>query len=145
MTRPSYTIGHLAKTLGLPTSTLRYYERRGLLLPSSRTSSNYRLYDDATLARVRFIRSAQEIGFTLDDVQTLLAFDDGTSCPCENVRELLEQRLTEIDQKLRVLRQIRKSVKSAISLCEQTESSGQCGVLTRIGSEETGKNSSKPR
>ena len=66
------TIGELARTMQIAASTIRYYERIGLLVPDERSGGNYRLYSEASLRRLRFIRSAQSIGFTLDDVQSLL-------------------------------------------------------------------------
>ncbi len=67
-----FTIGELAKSAKVPTSTVRYYEREGILKPSGRSASNYRLYSQEDLYRLRFIRSAQATGFTLADVTVLL-------------------------------------------------------------------------
>lgn len=72
-----YTIGELAEEVGVPTSTLRYYERSGLVSPDGRTSGNYRIYGAAAVERVRFIRAAQATGFTLEDIARLLDFKDG--------------------------------------------------------------------
>ena len=68
----TYTIGRLAKVAEVPVSTVRYYEQRGLLRPESRTESNYRIYGPASLRRLRFIRVAQETGFTLEDIVLLI-------------------------------------------------------------------------
>ena len=82
------TIGELAGAGGVPTSTIRYYERERLLQPSSRSPSNYRLYSAADLERLRFIRAAQATGFTLHDVSKLLR-----PAPCGSVQRLIEERL----------------------------------------------------
>ncbi len=66
------TIGELAKAAGVPTSTVRYYERAGILRPSGRSAGNYRVYSKSELERLRFIRAAQATGFTLDDIKSLL-------------------------------------------------------------------------
>ena len=67
------TIGRLAEQAGVPVSTVRYYERRGLLAPEERSPSRYRLYGPAVLRRLRFIRAAQRSGFTLEDIRRILA------------------------------------------------------------------------
>ncbi len=72
-----FTIGALARAAEIAVTTVRYYERIGLLVPDDRSSGNYRLYSPASLRRLKFIRAAQSIGFTLDDVQALLGAQDG--------------------------------------------------------------------
>ena len=81
----TYTIGQLARAAALPTSTVRYYERQGLLQPARRAENNYRVYRHDMLQRLRFIRAAQATGFTLDDVRTLLALCDGKG-PSDRLR-----------------------------------------------------------
>ena len=78
-----YTIGELAKAADVASSTLRYYERRGLVEPDNRSEGNYRLYGPETLERVRFIRAAQATGFTLDDVAMLLDVRVAANAACE--------------------------------------------------------------
>lgn len=82
-----YTIGGLARGAGVPTSTVRYYERHGLLTSEARSRGNYRLYGPAALERLRFVRSAQAAGFTLSDITLLLRFRDGDPAPCQDVYE----------------------------------------------------------
>ncbi|MCI0657218.1 MAG: MerR family transcriptional regulator, partial [Acidobacteria bacterium] len=79
------TIGQLAKEAGVPTSTVRYYERSQILQPEGRTQGNYRIYGPGALERLRFIRAAQSHGFTLDDIESLFAFRDGGTAPCKEV------------------------------------------------------------
>ena len=74
------TIGRLASTSGVPATTLRYYEREGLLAATDRSRSGYRLYDEAAVGRLSFIRSAQAVGFTLNDIRELLQLDQDSSC-----------------------------------------------------------------
>ena len=101
-----YTIGRLAKAAGIPTSTVRYYERRGILRAVSRTGHNYRKYDARSLSRLRFIRAAQDTGFSLDDIGALLALRDGDSEACGNVRQIISNRLTAIREQIEQLQQI---------------------------------------
>ena len=89
--RNKLTIGELANAAGVPSSTVRYYERAGLLRASARSASNYRLYSEQDLQRLRFIRAAQATGFTLLDVTQLLR-----PAACGKVQDLIEERLKEI-------------------------------------------------
>ena len=86
-------IGAVAKATGLATSALRYYEQEGLLAPTMRSGAGYRLYDGKAVERVRFIRSAQGVGFNLDDIRTLLDPEQqGTGSRQADVQSLLERR-----------------------------------------------------
>src|SRR5215210_7214107 len=80
-------IGEVAEAAGLGVETLRFYERRGLLGRPRRTESNYRVYDEVVLERLAFIRRAQSIGFSLDEIQTIIAESEGGQLPCRPVRE----------------------------------------------------------
>ena len=127
-----YTIGQLAKTVGVPTSTLRFYERIGLLKPSSRSGANYRLYADRDLERVRFIRAAQATGFTLDDVAALLDHLDRSAEPCREVQVLIDHRLAEIRQRVADLRHVEHVLHSMRDNCRRTEVAGRCEVLDQL-------------
>ena len=82
MREGEYTISQLATAAGIPTTTMRYYERVGLIEPEDRSAGNYRLYTDDSLRKVKFIRAAQGTGFTLDDIRQLLAAEDGRIPRC---------------------------------------------------------------
>ncbi len=122
------TIGQVAKTLDVPISTLRYYERKGLLPPTDRSRSGYRMYDEAAVERLAFIRSAQAVGFTLEDIRELLRLDEDTSC--KEVQGLLERRLAEVKTKLVDLNRVRAALSAALATCR--ESRRGCGVLTNL-------------
>ncbi|MBK8269351.1 MAG: heavy metal-responsive transcriptional regulator [Planctomycetes bacterium] len=127
----SMTIGQVAGAMGVAATTLRYYEREGLLSPSGRSRAGYRLYDDRTVERLRFIRSAQAIGFALDDIRRLLELDDVGSSACRsNVQLLLERRLAEIDRKLSDLKYVRSMLARALNRCRA--SAGECAVLREL-------------
>ena len=127
-----YTISQLAQAVGVPTTTLRYYERAGLLAPEGRSGGNYRLYSDESLQRLRFIRAAQAIGFTLDDVKTLLGSQQGCTPPCSEVQNLIEDRLSEIEERLKDLRQVQRVLKNALQKCRTTEQDGCCHVVESL-------------
>lgn len=123
----SLTIGQLADGAGVPASTVRYYERAGLLRPSARSASNYRLYSSEDLHRLRFIRAAQATGFSLDDIRELLR-----PAPCGRVQARIEGRLGEVAGRIRELQHVRRVLEAALAVCRQHEQSGRCGVLDSI-------------
>lgn len=130
MTQQTYTIGHLAKAADVPISTVRYYEQRGLLRPERRTESNYRMYGAASLRRLRFIRIAQQTGFTLEDIALLLRLRDGaTGNNCKQVETLVDQRLGHITEQLRELRRVQRVLKSTLDWCRNPRVEGRCRVL----------------
>ena len=135
-----YTIGQLSQAADVPTSTVRYYERVGLLQPDGRSSGNYRAYSPAALKRLRFIRAAQATGFTLYDVTALLSLRDGETAPCQEVQSLIEERLADATQRLKDLQHVQKVLKASLKLCREAEDSGRCHViddLTEVSSTHT--------
>lgn len=129
-----YTIGQLARAVGVPTSTVRYYERIGLLQPSGRSGGNYRLYTDASRTRLRFIRAAQATGFSLADVETLLSLQAGETAPCQEVQQLIEARLAETAQRLHDLRHMQRVLTTSLQVCHEAEQSGRCQVMDDLTS-----------
>jgi len=129
-----FTISQLAKQADIPTTTVRYYERIGLVEPEDRSHGNYRLYGSDSLKKLRFIRAAQAIGFTLEDVKSLLADDDGETPTCGSVQGLIEDRLADVEQRLKDLRHVRKVLKSALEQCHQQKKSDCCHVVEGLRS-----------
>ena len=123
------TIGELAAAAGVPRSTIRYYERTRLLSPSARSPSNYRLYSQGDLERLRFIRAAQATGFTLHDVTKLLR-----PAPCGSVQRLIEGRLVEVTTRMKELRHVQKVLRTALEECRDHEMSGRCKVVDDLSS-----------
>ena len=121
-TYTTYTIGRLAAAAGVPTSTVRFYERRGLLTPDARSAGgNYRRYGDAALRRLRFIRAAQATGFSLKGVQELLELAYGDGPPCDDVLSLANKRLAEVRQKIKELRAVERLLAGAVDNCCRTD------------------------
>lgn len=127
-----YTISQLARAAGVPTTTVRYYERVGLVQPEERSAGNYRLYSNASLERLRFIRAAQAIGFTLDDVHSLLTAPDASDRACQKVQTLIEARLADIAERLKDLQHVQQVLRTALSRCRAREGSGVCHVLETL-------------
>ena len=125
------TIGRAAKAAGVPATTLRYYEREGLLDAPVRTTAGYRMYDDQAVERLRFIRAAQAVGFTLDDIRTLLRLDSADSCG--DVQKLLERRIGEVDRKMAELRFVRMALGKALKQCEKSDR--DCPILMSLSTQ----------
>ncbi len=119
-----FTIGELARSAGVPTSTVRYYEREGIVRPAGRSVSNYRLYSQADVDRLRFIRAAQATGFTLKDVTELLR-----PAPCGKVQGLIEHRLESVAERMRELRHVQRVLRRSLDECHNHERSGRCRVI----------------
>jgi MerR family mercuric resistance operon transcriptional regulator len=125
----AYTIGQLAHATGVPTSTVRYYERIGLLSPEGRTAGNYRLYDEEALKRLHFIRAAQVTGFTLEDITALLQLQDATPDACQDVQTLIKARLGDLEQRMADLRHVQRVLKTTLKRCQETQWQGRCHIL----------------
>lgn len=119
------TIGHIAGSVGVATSTLRYYEREGLLKPTGRSDAGYRLYDPASVERLRFIRTAQGVGFALEDIKAMLALDARTSC--KKVQRVIEDRLAEVAGRVAELKSVERTLKAALKRCRGSRKG--CPVL----------------
>ena len=132
-------IGELARLANVSIDTVRYYERRKLLPRAHRSAGGYRLFSSDTVARVEFIKQGQELGFSLDEISGLLA--TGGAEECRRVSELIQAKLTEVDQKLKNMRQFRKTLAEHFSKCKvELESKGtnaSCPVLIEITPAET--------
>lgn len=101
-----FRIGEAARRTGLSRHTLRYYESVGLIR-SRRNGSGYRLYDAAALARLRFIRRAAELGFSLNEIKELIRLRDAGQEPCEQVKEWLDEKIRRIEAQIRALDELR--------------------------------------
>jgi len=127
-----FTIGQLGREVQIPASTVRYYERIGLLEPEDRSQGNYRLYGQASLSRLQFIRAAQAIGFTLDDIQALLGPENGSLPSCNDVQELIHQRLDDIGRRLKDLQHAQSVLKISLRKCRQSKRAGCCHVIEAL-------------
>lgn len=128
------TIGQLAKATGTAVETVRYYEKIGLLPKAARTAGNYRSYGNAEVSRLSFIRRARDLGFSLDQVRTLLSLADDRERPCTEVDILARQHLDAVDQKITDLTALRNELSGLIVQC----GSGlvaDCRIIEALGPE----------
>ena len=112
----SLKVSELADRAGVSADTVRYYEKEGLLHEPERTESGYRQYDEVAVDRLHFIRGAQTLGLRLGDIKELLAIRDRGACPCGHTRQMLEKRVTEIDDEIRRLKALKRELQSMETL-----------------------------
>lgn len=103
-------IGELAKLAGVGIEALRFYERQGLLTPSTRTESGYRLYGEDALEQLDFVRRSQALGFSLAEIAAIVAESRAGRKPCSTVRDLVRQRIRELDERLAELKRYRREL-----------------------------------
>lgn len=127
----TYKIGDVAKLSGVGIETLRFYEKSGLIDRPARTASGYRVYDDAILDRLSFIKKAQVLGFTLDEIRELIDHKRAGQNPCRHVREKVSSRLAELDERIRQMQAYRNELAAELKQWEKKrESPGHvCGLI----------------
>jgi len=124
-------IGEVAAAANVNVQTLRYYERRKLLSPPRRTRSGYRDYDEEAVSLVSFIKRAQELGFTLNEVEELLKLRDGAGT-CAEAREAGLVKMADIDEKVRQLKAMRKALERLVDSCEVEGDERDCPILEAL-------------
>ncbi len=112
--------------------TLRYYERRGLLAEPPRTASGYRDYPASTVDLLVFIKRAQELGFTLQEVDELLHLDAGGPDSCDAARGLAEQRRADLSRRISDLQRMRDSLTALVDPCELPRADRSCALLDAL-------------
>lgn len=123
------TIGELASQAGVNVQTVRYYERRGILPEPARTASGYRQYDGEALARVRFIRRAQELGFSLGEIEELLGLRVDDRCSCSTVEAATRAKLADVRRKIRELKRMERVLEKLAASCAAGEPTSECPIL----------------
>jgi MerR family mercuric resistance operon transcriptional regulator len=111
------TRGELARQGQVNPETIRYYERSGLLPTPVRSESNYRLFAPAEVQRIRFIKRAQAVGFSLDEIKTLLDLKHAPDATCGDVREMVDTKISDIDRKIAALQAIRDDLCGLFDEC----------------------------
>lgn len=129
----TYPIGILAKAAGVHVETVRYYQRRGLLAQPSRPPGGIRHYGEAHVRRLRFIKRAQKLGFSLDEVQDLLALEDGRHC--SEAQRLAALKLSTVRERLRHLRRVERALTTLIEQCRCNTGSLRCPLIAALESE----------
>ncbi len=131
----SLTIGHLAKQAGVNLETVRYYERRGLLLRPPRSASGYRLFPAEAARRLRFIRRAQELGFSLAEIGELLSLRVSRSTTSGDIRARAEVKIADIEGKINSLESMKKTLRKLTRVCDGCAPLVECPILESLDRE----------
>lgn len=122
-------IGELARATSTAVETIRYYEREGLLPAAARTDANYRHYTEAHTRRLQFVRHCRSLDMSLQEIRTLLAFQDAPGEPCGGVNAVLDTHIDHVVRRIQELRALEKQLKALRALCEGTADAEHCRIL----------------
>lgn len=128
----TFTISALAKAGQVNVQTVRYYEREGILKPVGRRDSGYRIYNEDSLRRLHFIRQAKELGFSLEEIQSLLKLRVRSVEGCTQVRSRAESKLKDVQLKIAQLRKLERNLMGLISDCENRVVSDCCPIIEKM-------------
>ena len=123
------TIGQVASAADVNVQTIRYYERRGLIRTPRRTASGYRQYTDDAVARLRFIKHAQELGFSLQEVQELLALSVRHGAACDAIERKTRQKIDVVEQRIRDLQRMKRTLERLAAACALRRPTAECPIL----------------
>lgn len=126
------TIGQVASGAGVNVQTVRYYERRGLLPKAPRTASGYRTYDTEAVARLRFIKRAQDLGFSLEEITELLELRVEHGAACTAVEAKAKDKIAMVERKIDELQRMKSVLTELSRACEQRELTGDCPILEAL-------------
>jgi len=125
------TIGKVAAQAGVGVDTVRFYEQAGLLKKAMRTAAGYRLYENGEVARLRFIRRAKALGFSLEEIRELLALNDGGGRR-RSVRAIAERRLAELEQRIEELDRVRQTLAHLVRECQGDGPLAGCPIIEAV-------------
>lgn len=128
-------VGALAKQARVNLETIRYYERQGLLLRPPRTDSGYRVFPPDAVSRIRFIKRAQALGFSLKEIKELLALQVDAKTPCVEVRKRAEAKLAHVEDKIRTLSAIKMALVRLTAACKGRGPVSECPILESLDSD----------
>lgn len=130
------SVGKLARAAGVNVETVRYYERIGILPKPERRESGYRIYGEEDVHRLRFIKHAQQLGFSLKEIKELLELRVQPKSNCEEVRRQTEQKLKNVRQKIEDLQRIERALGELITACQHRQTTDECPILAALEEEE---------
>jgi len=129
------TIGKVARQAGVGVETIRFYEREGLIEDPPSRESGYRQYPEQTVSRIRFIRRAKELGFTLKEIKELLSLRVGPRSACGAVRKRAQAKVADIQKRVRALRGMERALKKLADACERRAPTSACPILDSLDQE----------
>jgi MerR family mercuric resistance operon transcriptional regulator len=126
------TIGQVARSAGVGIETVRFYEREGLLQKPARKESGYRQYENGVVDRLRFIRRAKELGFSLKEIKELLALRVDPATTCAEVRKRAESKIADVEKKIEDLQRIKQALKKLTAACRGIGPISECPILEAL-------------
>ena len=132
----NFTIGKLAKAADVGVETIRYYERRGLIVKPPNPEYGYRQYSEATLQRIRFIKNCKSLGFTLKEIGTVLDLLDGQEMNCIHAAGKINLKISEIGQKIEALHQLKRLLEKLSNCIGKCDTKGEAEFLAEFLSPE---------
>ena len=129
------SIGQVAQRAGIGVETVRFYERRGLIDEPPRSAAGYREYPEAIVSRIRFIKRAKELGFTLKEIKELLSLRLDPTTTCADVRSRAEAKIADIETRIRSLRRMNKALVKLTAACSGRGTSSECPILEALDQE----------
>ena len=129
-------IGQLARDAGVPIDTVRYYERQGILPPAERQASGYRRYNPADVSRLRFVRRAKALGFSLVEVRELLALSGRPAEDMAGLKAAASEKLADVRHKIAELERVRDGLKALITACPGHGALARCPILVALSGDE---------
>lgn len=126
------TIGKLAKKAEVSIDGIRFYERRGLLAEPTRTESNYRLYSEKAVDRLRFIKRAQKLGFSLNEIQELLALSNDPAASKADIKRKTEEKIEDIRYRIQDLNRVLQALEQLDDCCDGHGPVGECPILKAL-------------
>ena len=129
------TVGNVAKRAEINIDTVRYYERQGLLPKPPRTPSGYRTFDEATVQRLRFIRNAQALGFTLKEIKQLFSLRITVGSTCSDLRDYAESKVADIERKIESLQAMKQALQELVSACSVNGPVSECSVFESLNTD----------
>jgi len=126
------TIGRLAKIIGVNLESIRFYERKGLIDQPKQYSGKYRIYPESYISRIKFIKRAQDLGFTLRDIKELLALRVSKTATCDDIRDKANLKIKEIREKVDLLKKMEGVLKKLANDCKKDRPVSECVILKAI-------------
>jgi DNA-binding transcriptional MerR regulator len=129
------TVGQLAKASEVGADTVRYYERIGMIGEANRTDAGYRKFDQGAAKRIRFIKNAQSMGFSLDEIKDLLKLAEDEGANCSGICEFAREKIGDLDKQIRQMRAFKRELEELVTACSgDGRPIGSCKILARMNS-----------
>lgn len=132
MNRHVFKTSELANKAGVNKETVRFYEKKGLLSEPVRTEAGYRQFSQKDIERLVFIKNAKELGFSLSEIKELLAIADGDIYKCSDVRQIAESKLDHINNQLRHLNKLKRTLTKLVTECQRAKTIKDCPIIESL-------------